>query len=390
MVAVALLLASCRPAEPKPFQPTGPTLTFLYAGDEKGEVAPCGCKSGPVGGLARRATAVKESRAAGPTVVVGSGDALFRRPEIPGPAAAGCEARARLILQELGRVGIAGMAVGERDLAMGARWLLREAAEAKVPLLAANVRDAQGKAPFAATAMVREGGKAIGLVGATMPGPLPEGLTAADPAPFIREAVAALRKEGAELVVGLLHLNYEATRKLLGEVEGMDLAMIAHEGRFLRPETLGKTLAMGAGDRGRQLGKLTLYTATTGPWGDAGRGESALQDLRSMERSRQQAEKREREAKTNTERDAYRKVAEVQSGRAAELRKVVSQVPQGRLYKNAYLTLDGKVGDDAEVASAVTAVVAKYGDADAIEGADKRQGVAPGEATSAASGRELD
>ena len=56
VVAVLLLMPLGALAAPK-------RLVLLFTGDNRGEIAPCGCKAEPQGGLARRKTAIDAERA---------------------------------------------------------------------------------------------------------------------------------------------------------------------------------------------------------------------------------------------------------------------------------------------------------------------------------------
>src|SRR5690606_4104871 len=90
-------------------------FTLLATGDNRGQIAPCGCEP-PVGGLSRRVVYVRKRREEGPLLVVDAGDALAEDgradPE-----------RARLILRAMAATGIEAAAVGELDLALGVAWL---------------------------------------------------------------------------------------------------------------------------------------------------------------------------------------------------------------------------------------------------------------------------
>src|SRR4051812_7282059 len=89
-----------------------PPLTVLFTGDNAGEVAPCGCKHVPAGGLARRKTLIESARKEGPVLVLDAGNALFQRPGVLDGA---IEHRARFVLKAMGEVETAAMAVGVRD-----------------------------------------------------------------------------------------------------------------------------------------------------------------------------------------------------------------------------------------------------------------------------------
>lgn len=265
----------------------------------------------------------------------------------------------------MGKLGYAAMAVGERDLLRGPEWLKKEAAAAKVLVLSANLAGADGKPVFPATALVEAGPNKVGIFAVTQQGSW-AGLTAGDPLPAARQAVDDLRKQGATFVVALLHLDYNSARKLTGELKGVDVAVFGHDGRYVIPEPAGDALILGAGDRGRQVGKLVVYTDTKGRWANAGEGEAALAEWKAVNAARKNAEERAKNGKSEVERKAFASVIEQQKKRADELRAVASRVPQGRLFKNTFVTLDPSVADDPAAKDEVEATVKKWGDADSI------------------------
>lgn len=298
-------------------------------------------------------------------LLVDAGDALFRSPSLAPGTAAGAEARARLVLQEMGRTGYAAMAVGERDLALGPGWLSREAAAAGVPLLSANLADATGGHPFPATAIVSAAGRRVGLFGAIEAGEHPGGLAASDPAEAARRAVAALRAGGAEVVVGLLHLSAPSLGAVVESVSGIDIAVTAHEGQVSRPRVAGRTLIAFGAERARLLGRLAIDLAERGSWANAAAPEEAREELAVVERSLLSAGARLQAAPTDADRAALADLVLVLGRRAEVLRESAKAAPGGRLYRNVLRALDPTVPDDPAAQRAVADVVARWGDADA-------------------------
>jgi 2',3'-cyclic-nucleotide 2'-phosphodiesterase (5'-nucleotidase family) len=299
-------------------------------------------------------------------VLVDAGDALFRD---AAPAAAelpAAEARARLVLAEMGRMGYQALAVGERDLALGADWLAREAEAAGVPLLAANLAGPDGHAPFPASRLVLAGGRRVGVFAVLPAGALPGGLSASDPGQAARREAAALRSRGAEVVVGLFHVPAPAARQLAGELPGLDAAVAAHDGLVQGAEVRGAVLAF-AVERARALGRLGMDLAP-GPWADAAAPERARQELGIVERSLSVARQRSGSAATEADRAAFAELAGNFERRAERLREEAARVPVGRLFRNTLETLGPWVKEDALAARAVAELVARHGNADTAEG----------------------
>ncbi len=169
VVAVLLMMPLVAEAAPK-------RLVLLFTGDNWGEIAPCGCRAEPQGGLARRKTAVEAERAAGlPVVLMDAGNALFREPGRPTDALA--PKKAELVLEQMEALGTVAMAVGHRDLSLGLPYLQKATRGLKkLKPLSANLVDKAGKAPFAASLVVEAGGLKVGVVGVS-----PEGTPAGEP-----------------------------------------------------------------------------------------------------------------------------------------------------------------------------------------------------------------
>src|SRR5439155_27078400 len=141
-------------------------------------------------------------------------------------------------------------------------------------------------------------------------------LTAKDPLPAAKAAVDELKAKNVDAIVALVHVDYATAKKLFPDVRGVDVAVIGHEGRYQPPEVIGDTLLVGGGDRGRQVCKLVMWTATQGHWANAGEGDTALAELESITASVKTAETRLASAKNDAEKKAYQNVIDTQVKRA--------------------------------------------------------------------------
>jgi len=172
------------------------------------------------------------------------------------------------MLQALGHMGADALVPGENDLAVGLRWLAKEAGRAELPLLAANLRSARGKNPFKARKLVKADKVKVGLFGLVdlTGGPTEmldmlkkAGVKQKPALPAARAQIKALRKKGAELIVLLAHMPHESLKKLLGQVKGVHLAIQGHEGMHLRePLQVEQTYVVEAGRRGMDLGHVAV------------------------------------------------------------------------------------------------------------------------------------
>jgi 2',3'-cyclic-nucleotide 2'-phosphodiesterase (5'-nucleotidase family) len=226
-----------------------------------------------VGGLARRAGVIDTFRGRGEAILVlDAGDTLL--PNLPPSGAEPTpldQARAATMMQAHGMLGLDAFAPGEIDLALGAETLSRLARQASLTLLCANLLDAKG-APVATPRRLLEVGEGAGKIRVGLFGlfelpaaepPLPPRLRlkVSDPIAAARVEVAALQKEGAELIVMLAHLGMPRAREVARAVKGIHLGVVAHSGyRTSEPERVPETgaLLVESGRRGQSLGRVEV------------------------------------------------------------------------------------------------------------------------------------
>src|SRR5262249_36647376 len=148
------------------------TLTLLFEACVAGQLVPCGCSPDQRGGLPRAVATAKKFRDA---LVIDAGELLFESPQKPAPQLlTQKQLKARVLAAGDELLGAWARAVGERDLALGPQFAADTAG--KVPLLKPG------------QSLVVRG---VGL------------LAAAEDAHFAQ--AAALRAQGAKMVVALLH-----------------------------------------------------------------------------------------------------------------------------------------------------------------------------------------
>jgi 2',3'-cyclic-nucleotide 2'-phosphodiesterase (5'-nucleotidase family) len=255
------------PAEaggPVPPPPRGEDLALVYTSNLLGHSLPCDCAVRPLGGLARRATVIGRARAgADATLVVDAGD-LFAGTERP--------PEARRFAAAVAAGGLDAFTPGERDLALGAPALERLAAHG-LPILSSNLTDRSGKRLFPGERVFHVAGLRVGIFGVSAP-PTPAdaarwqaaGIQAGDAGTAARDAIQALRRQGAQLVIGLFHVGAPATaRRLVGGLAGLDWAVLGHSGLNLEmPEQAGTARLLEAFSEGKNVGRLDLHVVGGG------------------------------------------------------------------------------------------------------------------------------
>lgn len=183
-------------------------------------------------------------------------------------------------------LGTEAMAVGNHEFDNGPETLARFVKAAKFPVLSANI-DASAEPSLAGllrpSLMVNRAGLDIGLVGLTTletrtgssPGP---NVTFTDPAATLTREAAALRANGARLVVALSHLGVGLDQSLAGQVPGVDVFVGGHSHTLLSDSEAGaigpahaaftgpagRAVVVQAACYGRYFGRLDLDIAPDG------------------------------------------------------------------------------------------------------------------------------
>ena len=276
-MALILLVSAC-PAKPRPQPGTASQskeITLLFTAELKGQLEPCGCTTDPLGDLARLTEYLETTRKQGPTLVIDGGSTLFSFLS-PAPGMQFQEAQKAQVITSWLPDAVDAAGLGPFDLVDGP-------ARVKHPRHAVNVPE--GSVPLARPTVLPAGGVKVGVFGVVDPR-LVEGAT--DPAPAATGAVAELRKHGADLVVGIAHMDRAAARKLARSVKGVDIVLVGkdapEDGAGARPpEEVGGTWLVQPVNRGQSLTRMDVRVA---PGGDVlvdaigpARAEALLEEL---------------------------------------------------------------------------------------------------------------
>ncbi len=223
-------------------------------------------------GLARAATIVDSLRQAaeGRVLLIDAGDitqgnalafvaARVSRDEGPTP-----------VIAAMNAMHYDAAAVGNHDFNYGVPYLERNLRQARFPLLAANVRRADGRRLVPGWTMVERAGVKVGIVGATTPGSMVwdrDNLRAADVVigdilPAVRLGVDSARAAGAEVIVVTMHsgLSEPATydtastglpsdnvaARVAREVPGVDLVVYGHSHKEMADTSINGVLLVQA------------------------------------------------------------------------------------------------------------------------------------------------
>ncbi|MGE5588379.1 MAG: bifunctional metallophosphatase/5'-nucleotidase [Clostridia bacterium] len=245
--------------------PVSGRIVILYTNDVHGRVEafkPSGANE-PVGGMIKLATLVEDivAKEGKDVLILNAGDSIHGTNIIN-------LFEGKSMVEVMEAVGVEAMAVGNHEFNYGQPVLLERANEADFPFLSANtIKVDDGRALLPGVLIVTVGGIRVGIFGLspldTYTSTHPKnvvGLEFVDPirvaswmVPFLRE------QEGVDVVIALTHIGYEEDKKLAAAVPGIDVIVGGHSHtRLEKPEKVGGTIIVSAGEYAKDLGKLDI------------------------------------------------------------------------------------------------------------------------------------
>lgn len=271
-----------RPTTPTEITDEGlprPTARLVIATDLLGYLEPCGCQTRPLGGIDKMAATLASVRRDGvPTAMLAAGDMLFmgaRHGGLTGGDANVQEIwKAEALVGILNRLRLAAAAPGTTDLSMGLPQFATLAHAAQFPLLAAGVT-IEGDPLHAGPVLQQLGNLKIGIFGVSEleqpDGSLTAGVTRAlDPTMAARTSVDQLRRQGADIIVGLVRGSRRTSRRIANDVNGIDFLVTGglNEEAVVAPNAVGHTTLLHAGRQGQRVVVVDLFRRRPGTFTD--------------------------------------------------------------------------------------------------------------------------
>ena len=219
-----------------------------------------------MGGLARRATKVKEERAASENVLLlDGGNTLF-----PGDRPLVQQTQGRVIVEAMNLLGYDALVLGDQDFRLGLDVLRQRMEEAEFPILSANVVLAETDQLFAAPYVIKEIGdhKAaiIGLTNQEAASATGGAIVVLDPLEALQDYMAQVSEE-ADVIIVLSHLGMVMDVQMASEVQGIDLIVGGQSRDVLDPplwDDLSSTVIAQVGYQGRWIGVVRLDIVSQG------------------------------------------------------------------------------------------------------------------------------
>lgn len=257
----------------------GKTLTILhtndvharFAGDDAAE------ERASVIGAERYKTLIDETKAKGDTLVLDAGDATHGQTFVN-------LSEGKYAFEIMNKLGVQAMTLGNHEFNYGREIVQKNIDLAEFPVLGANIVDtATGEKPFESTTLIKYEGYEVGIFGMATPETKfkahpsnteglsfngtkenPDKATVENLKAVADEAIAALKEQGADVIVFLSHLGLDkeseiTTYDLLDKVEGIDVAIDGHSHTNLpEGEVYNGTLIAQTGGHSSAIGQVVL------------------------------------------------------------------------------------------------------------------------------------
>jgi 2',3'-cyclic-nucleotide 2'-phosphodiesterase (5'-nucleotidase family) len=247
------------------------TLVVLSTTDLIGKTSPCGCHT-PKGGLARQATFSDSLRARYANVLWVDNGNFFPEDELH-------EGAAWFLMSALQSMRVDAVCVGDHDLRFGLAPLRERARALHLPLVCSNLElKATHQPAFARTILKRVGPATVGIFAVMTDtadlGPARDSLAVTDPALAARDAIAALRRQGATVILMLSQLGTVGAEDLVSTLDGIDVAIVGR-GAPLKAggRSIRSTLLVYGGEQGQFMGVTRVAL------GDDGHARSAAGEM---------------------------------------------------------------------------------------------------------------
>jgi hypothetical protein len=186
------------------------------------------------------------------------------------PEQADYEDVAWFLMDGMKLLGTDAVGVGDKELRYGRSFLLANMRRTKLPLVNANLIDKSTKKPLVAPWVIKKVGSAkVGVFGLMSDkvdtGPSRDSLFVEEPTAAATKAVAALRKQGATVIVLLSQLGKVETEDLVTAVQGIDAVVVGRNVPLLQKGRLIQgTVACYGGEQGQYLGRTILNLTAAG------------------------------------------------------------------------------------------------------------------------------
>lgn len=356
----------CRPGGPQKgssqASTEAPTLRLYLASSVAGALEPCGCSKNQLGGFDRLGAYLAAQQKDAPhSLLAAAGPLFFLDPTPRGEHATQDRWKADALADVLRKMNLVAWAPGANDWAAGAPALgeLRERSGAA--LLAANL---QGETAGAVATTLREAaGIKVGFLGLSSPakaGLAPQGVEVKPPVEPLKNAVAQLKSQGAQVLVGLFALPRGEALRLIEDTPELHVVAVGKpfeqgeaNDKPSPPTLLGNTLVVQTANHLQTVAVVDLFVRNQSfSFQDAaGLGRAAERDALARRIDDLAARIRQWEQSTTvSQEDLAQRRAEIEQLRG-ELRKLETPAPPaaGSFFRTTSLEVRTELGRDSTI-----------------------------------------
>lgn len=242
-------------------------ITILYTGDTHAMLYPCSCPKEPDGGIARRATLVKQLKKSNPdTLLLDTGeffaggvmdeyaqDSIFDKE------------RTLIALKAMNIMRYDAVAIGSDEFDFGREFLKDSIAKSNFAFLSSNISGSLENPDKILPYIIKEiGGLKFGIIGLTNPSVVKKtvGLKLIEPKTALNNAIKELKEKQVDVIIVLSNAGESSSLSLLENTQGVNILIIGHSDPKREPsESMNSTLILRPSWQGRKLGKLTITIA---------------------------------------------------------------------------------------------------------------------------------
>jgi len=234
-------------------------VAVVLSGETHAMLYPCSCPKEADGGIARRASLIKELRKKNPhTLVLDAGsffagglkDEYTQNTQLD-------RQRTLVNLKALDLMGYDAVCVGDDEFNFGREFLEENIGKTNIAFLCANIA-LKGALPYIVKEMA---GIKIGIIGVISLNSQPKagGIKFSDPEAAVRKTVKELKGKGVGIIVLLSQLSESDSLRLVNGLEGIDILVLGQAANAEEPLTkTGSLLVLRPSWQGRHLTRLSL------------------------------------------------------------------------------------------------------------------------------------
>ncbi len=235
-------------------------IAIIYSGQTHAMIYPCSCPFDPEGGVARRATVVKQIRKEYPdNLLLDSGDFFAGGLMDEYTQNTQLDIQRSLVnLRAMELMKYDAAAIGDDEFNFGSKILRENIAKTKLTFLSCNL-----KSDKVSSSMIKEvSGVKIGIIAVTtvLAKQKSDDLEFNDPKSAVYTAVENLHKQNVNIIIVLSHLAENESLNLINDVGGIDILIEGHSAANNKePSTkIGNTLVLRPSWEGKSLQALIL------------------------------------------------------------------------------------------------------------------------------------